>query len=169
MNRKPDGRPEYRSPDERLKNTISEEDWARLPGKGKRLDLREYFQSGEEHRLANKILRDNQILPQHLQDRKEIERIQDIAETRFNSRRNRWTRFGTRSSWPWARLSPPSPQRKRFVPSSNNRIGQRISRLAGQPIGLPDPGSSAKHVRSSTCRHSFRRDQRTPSSDWPRI
>lgn len=71
--RTPDGRPERRTPDEMLRDAVSGEDYEHLPGKGKPLDLDNYFSSGEEHRMANKILKDNQVLPQHLQDRKDAE------------------------------------------------------------------------------------------------
>lgn len=84
MLRKPDGQPERRSIDDQLKDAMSEEEWARLPGKGKRLDLRSYFQSGEEHRVANKILQGNGVLPQQLQGRKEIGRRQIAASTDFD-------------------------------------------------------------------------------------
>ena len=55
-----DGRPEMRTPDQILReasDSISRD----LPSKGKRLDLDAYFRSGEEHRIANKILKDNGV------------------------------------------------------------------------------------------------------------
>ena len=70
--RTPDGRPEMRSPDQILKEA-SEEISGDLPGKNVKVDLKTYFQSGDEHRVANRILKENGVLPLHLQDRKDAE------------------------------------------------------------------------------------------------
>ena len=73
--RQPDGRPEWRSVDEMLAQAIAGEDFATLPGKGQPLDLSAYFASGPEHRIAGKLLKDNAILPQTLQDRRDAEQL----------------------------------------------------------------------------------------------
>jgi hypothetical protein len=83
MRRQPNGQPEYRGLDDLLRDAVSDEEWAKLLGKGKPLDLGSYFRSGEEDRLANKILSDHGVLPPHLQDRKEIERLRAQAEINF--------------------------------------------------------------------------------------
>jgi hypothetical protein len=73
--RQPDGRPEWRSVDELLAQAIAGEDFATLPGKGQPLDLSAYFASGPEHRIAGKLLKDNAVLPQTLQDRRDAEQL----------------------------------------------------------------------------------------------
>ena len=77
--RKPDGRPEWRSVDELLAQAIAGEDFAALPGKGQPLDLSAYFASGPEHRIASKLLKDNAVLPQTLQDRRDAEQLRTQA------------------------------------------------------------------------------------------
>ena len=54
-----------------LEEALKEDNFAVLPGRGKPLDLKKYFASGPEHRVALKLLKDNQVLPQSLQERKE--------------------------------------------------------------------------------------------------
>ena len=77
--RTPDGRPEFRTPDQILRDaaaSIGDE----LPPESRKLDLDAYFRSGDEHRIANRLLRDNGVLPQHLQDRKDAEQARHAAE-----------------------------------------------------------------------------------------
>ena len=47
-----DGRPEHRSIDEILRDAIAGGDFNDLPGRGRPLDLEDYFASGPEHRMA---------------------------------------------------------------------------------------------------------------------
>ena len=56
IKRTPDGKPERRTPDEMLRDAVS--DNIDIPGKGKPLDLKAYFRPDAEHRMAGKILRD---------------------------------------------------------------------------------------------------------------
>jgi hypothetical protein len=79
----PDGKLEMRTPDEMLRDAVSGESYAQLPGKGKPLNLREFFSSDAEHRMAGKILRDNQVLPPQLQERKDAEFHLRDAETQL--------------------------------------------------------------------------------------
>ena len=65
------GKIAFRSVDEMLEEDLKEDNLAVLPGWGKPLDLKKYFASGPEHRVAHKLLKDNQVLPQSLQERKE--------------------------------------------------------------------------------------------------
>jgi hypothetical protein len=78
--RRPDGTPETRTPDEMLADAVAGEDLTILPGAGQPVDLAGYFASGPEHRMANRILRDNQVLPQPLQERRDAENLQAEAE-----------------------------------------------------------------------------------------
>ena len=77
--RQPDGRPEWRSVDELLAQAIADEDFAALPGKGQPLDLSAYFASDPEYRIASKLLKDNKVLPQTLQDRRDAEQLRTQA------------------------------------------------------------------------------------------
>jgi hypothetical protein len=77
--RTPDGRPEFRNPDQILRDAASEIS-ADLPSRSRKLDLDAYFRSGEEHRVSTRLLRDNGVLPQHLQDRKDAEDARTAAE-----------------------------------------------------------------------------------------
>ncbi len=81
--RTPDGKPEMRTPDEMLRDAVSDETYAELPGKGKPLNLRDYFTPDAEYRMAGKILRDNQVLPPQLQERKDAESSLREAETQL--------------------------------------------------------------------------------------
>ena len=76
--RTPDGKPERRTPDEMLRDAVSND--TDIPGKGKPLDLKTYFRPDAEHRMAGKILRDNNVLPAHLQERKDAEEYLKKAE-----------------------------------------------------------------------------------------
>ncbi len=76
--RTPDGKPERRTPDEMLRDAVSGD--TDIPGKGKPLDLKAYFRPDAEHRMAGKILRDNNVLPLHLQERKDAEEYLKAAE-----------------------------------------------------------------------------------------
>ncbi len=76
--RTPDGKPERRTPDEMLRDAVSDD--TDIPGKGKPLDLKAYFRPDAEHRMAGKILRDNNVLPAQLQERKDAEEYLKKAE-----------------------------------------------------------------------------------------
>ena len=71
IRRTPDGKPERRTPDEMLRDAVSDD--TDIPGKGEPLDLKAYFRPDAEYRMAGKILRDNNVLPAHLQERKDAE------------------------------------------------------------------------------------------------
>lgn len=78
--RSADGRPQHRSIDAAIKDAIDQEDLSQLPSWGKPIDLKGYFASGPEQRAANQLLKDNKVLPQPLQERKEAEILQQEAE-----------------------------------------------------------------------------------------
>ena len=71
IRRTPDGKPERRTPDEMLRDAVSDD--TDMPGKGEPLNLKAYFRPDAEHRMAGKIMRDNNVLPAHLQERKDAE------------------------------------------------------------------------------------------------
>ena len=74
-----DGRPEMRSPDQILRDAVSDIS-KDLPNTGRKLDLDAYFRGGAEDRVANRLLKDNGVLPQHLHERKEAETLREKAE-----------------------------------------------------------------------------------------
>lgn len=71
IRRAPDGKLERCAPDEMLRDAVAGD--MDVPGKGKPLDLKAYFRPDAEHRMAGKILRDNNVLPPQLQERKDAE------------------------------------------------------------------------------------------------
>ena len=77
--RTPDGKIQMKSIDDLLKEAATEDALLNIPGKGKPLNLRDYFTPGEEFRVAGKILKENQVLPPHLQERKDAENLQEAA------------------------------------------------------------------------------------------
>ncbi|GEM_PF-862642 len=81
--RKPDGRPELRGVDDILRDAAARGEFDDLPGKGCPLDLDDYFADNPEHRIANRLLKDNKVLPQPLQDRKEAEALLQAARDLF--------------------------------------------------------------------------------------
>lgn len=86
--RQADGKIEFRSVDELLEKALKETDFAVLPDRGKPLDLKKYFASGPEYRIAHKLLKDNQVLPQSLQERKEAEQFTLAAGTYIDRERD---------------------------------------------------------------------------------
>lgn len=78
IKRTPDGKPERRTPDEMLRDAVSDD--TDIPGKGEPLNLKAYFRPDAEYRMAGKILRDNNVLPAHLQERKDAEEYLKKAE-----------------------------------------------------------------------------------------
>ena len=87
IRRTPDGKLERRTPDELLRDAVAGD--MDLPGKGKALDLRAYFQPDAEYRLAGKIMRDNNALPPQLQERKDAEDHLAKAETHLRRARKK--------------------------------------------------------------------------------
>lgn len=79
LRRRPDGRPEIRSLDDMLAEVAHDDDVQRLPGRGRPLDLHGYRHSDPETRVANRLLRDNNVIPQPLQDRRDAERLEEQA------------------------------------------------------------------------------------------
>ncbi len=75
--RNPDGSRAIRSVDDLLAEAVAPEAIQHLPGKGQPLDLQGYFHADPEQRVASRLMRDNNILPQPLQDRREAEISRD--------------------------------------------------------------------------------------------
>ncbi len=69
--------------DDLLRDAAASDNFKDLPGKGRPLDLNAYFAAGEEHRVTHRLLKDNNILPQHLQDRKDAEDLERASRELF--------------------------------------------------------------------------------------
>lgn len=80
LRRGADGKPEYRSIDQLLAEAAPHDVVQRLPGKGRPIDLRGYMHADAQSRVANKLLADNNVIPQQLQDRREAEILLQQAE-----------------------------------------------------------------------------------------
>lgn len=78
--RRPDGRQKTRSLDEMLAEAVAADGDRELPDKGKPLDLGRYFADDPEQRAANKILKDNDVIPPALQFRTDAERLRAAAD-----------------------------------------------------------------------------------------
>lgn len=70
LRRRADGKPEFRSLDELLAEAAQDDVVQRLPGKGRPIDLGGYMHADAGTRVANKLLADNDVIPQQLQDRR---------------------------------------------------------------------------------------------------
>ena len=82
LRRQAKGKIAFRRVDEMLEEALKEDNFAVLLSRGKPLDLKKYFASGPEHRVALNLLKDNQVLPQSLQERKEAEQL-TLCSTRL--------------------------------------------------------------------------------------
>ena len=80
LRRRPDGKPEFRSLDQLLAEAAQDDVVQRLPGKGRPIDLGDYLHADPESRVANKLLADHNVIPQPLQDRREAEKLAELAE-----------------------------------------------------------------------------------------
>ena len=81
LRRRANGKPEFRSLDELLAEATQDDVMQRLSGKGRPIDLGGYMHADTGTRVANKLLKDNDVIPQQLQDRREAEMLQQQAET----------------------------------------------------------------------------------------
>lgn len=73
LRRNPDGTPATTNLNDILTEAASADAIRHLPGKGQPLDLHGYFHADPEQRVAGRLIRDNDILPQPLQDRRDAE------------------------------------------------------------------------------------------------
>ena len=73
LRRNPDGTPTTTNLNDILTEAASADAIRHLPGKGQPLDLHGYFHADPEQRVAGRLIRDNDILPQPLQDRRDAE------------------------------------------------------------------------------------------------
>ncbi|PYS46636.1 MAG: DUF1992 domain-containing protein [Acidobacteria bacterium] len=67
--------------EQQIKKAIAEGEFDDLPGKGKPVDLRAYFDAPEDLRMAYSILKDANIIPEEMQLLKDIEALKAQLET----------------------------------------------------------------------------------------
>lgn len=67
--------------EEQIRRAIEAGEFNDLPGKGKPIDLRAYFETPEDLRMAYSILKSNNFVPEEVEMLREIEAL----KTRFNS------------------------------------------------------------------------------------
>ena len=138
--RQPDGRPEWHSVDELLAQAIEGEDFATLPGKGQPLDLSAYFASGPEHRIAGKLLKDNAVLPQTLQDRRDAEQFYTQASQTLVTQKEHLSALR-------AKISAQAPALCRFFPDRPTALAalglSTWPEYFSEPEGAPLPACRA--------------------------
>ncbi len=63
--------------EERIKEAMAEGEFDNLPGKGKPLNLDEYFQTPEELRMCYSILKNANVVPEEVEMLKEVETLRE--------------------------------------------------------------------------------------------
>ena len=63
--------------DEQIKKAIAEGDFINLPGSGKPIDLRAYFETPEDLRMCFSILKQGNFVPEEVELLKEIEGLRN--------------------------------------------------------------------------------------------
>ena len=66
--------------DERVRKAMEDGEFDNLPGKGKPLDLRAYFETPEDLRMAYSILKSNNFVPEEVEILKEIDALKKRLE-----------------------------------------------------------------------------------------
>ncbi|HKC63115.1 MAG TPA: DUF1992 domain-containing protein [Pyrinomonadaceae bacterium] len=67
--------------EQQIKKAIAEGEFDDLPGKGKPVDLKAYFDTPEDLRMAYSILKDANVVPEEVQLLKDIEALKAQLET----------------------------------------------------------------------------------------
>lgn len=67
--------------EEQVRRAIEAGEFDNLPGKGKPLDLRAYFETPEDLRMAYSILKSNNFVPEEVEMLKEIDAIRKRLES----------------------------------------------------------------------------------------
>ena len=66
--------------DEQIRRAIEAGEFDNLPGKGKPLDLRAYFETPEDLRMAYSILKSNNFVPEEVEMLKDIDALKKRLE-----------------------------------------------------------------------------------------
>src|ERR671932_1602836 len=67
--------------EQQIKKAMAEGEFDDLPGKGKPVDLRAYFDTPEDLRMAYSILKDANVIPEEVQLLKDIEALKAQLES----------------------------------------------------------------------------------------
>ena len=74
--------------EEQVRRAIEAGEFDNLPGKGKPLDLRAYFETPEDLRMAYSILKSNNFVPEEVELLKEIDALKKRLESSSDEQRN---------------------------------------------------------------------------------
>ncbi|MDQ3821468.1 MAG: DUF1992 domain-containing protein [Acidobacteriota bacterium] len=67
--------------EQQIKKAMAEGEFDDLPGKGKPVDLRAYFDTPEDLRMAYSLLKDANVIPEEMQLLKDIEALKAQLQT----------------------------------------------------------------------------------------
>lgn len=70
-----------------IKEAMERGEFDNLPGKGKPIDLTEYFETPEEIRIANSVLKNAGIAPREVDLLKEIAELKQVLEAIFDEKK----------------------------------------------------------------------------------
>ena len=73
--------------DEQIRRAIEAGEFDDLPGKGKPIDLRAYFETPEDLRMAYSILKSNNFVPEEVEMLKDIEALKKRLEASSDEER----------------------------------------------------------------------------------
>jgi len=74
--------------EEQVRRAIEAGEFDNLPGRGKPLDLRAYFETPEDLRMAYSILKSNNFVPEEVELLKEIDALKKRLESSSDEQRN---------------------------------------------------------------------------------
>jgi hypothetical protein len=74
--------------EDQVRRAIEAGEFDNLPGRGKPLDLRAYFETPEDLRMAYSILKSNNFVPEEVELLKEIDALKKRLESSSDEQRN---------------------------------------------------------------------------------
>jgi len=74
--------------EEQVRRAIEAGEFDNLPGRGKPLDLRAYFETPEDLRMAYSILKSNNFVPEEVELLREIDALKKRLESSSDEQRN---------------------------------------------------------------------------------
>jgi hypothetical protein len=75
--------------EEQIRRAIEAGEFDNLPGKGKPIDLKAYFETPEDLRMAYSILKSNNFVPEEVEMLKEIEALKKRLESSNDEQKDR--------------------------------------------------------------------------------
>jgi DnaJ-like protein len=82
-----------------IKDAMERGEFDNLPGKGKPIDLSEYFETPEEVRLANSVLKNAGMTSREVDLLKEIAELKQALAAMLDERKERHRRFAKQIAW----------------------------------------------------------------------